>query len=172
MISIKHKIVSRLILFFAITTMVGSGVLSYFFVRQNEPIILSLKNDAQNKQSLIKDVWNSTLKKESRADIAILLSALTTKENTDIKSIKKRYLTDFSNLSDSSSIQAIIEAVELESKKNGDYIDNLYLEQVSIQNKISEIEANNKAYSEIAFLLQMCSLVLIIIRKDMPKDIA
>lgn len=44
---------------------------------------------AQNKQILIKDVWNNIVKKETRADIAILLSVLPVKDEVEVQVIKK-----------------------------------------------------------------------------------
>ena len=63
----------------------------------------------------------------------------------------------------------IVKVIKKETQHNGEYIDNLYLEQVAIQNKFNAIEASNKLYSEIAFFLQILSLVLIILRKDFPE---
>lgn len=149
--------------------MVSSAMISYFFVRQNEPRIASLRMEAQSKQALIRDVWNTIVKKESRADIATLLSTLPVKDGTDIQAIKRNYLIDFPELTETSSAVDIIKAAKKETMKSGEYIDNLYLEQVTVQNKISEIESKNKLYSDIAFFLQILSLVLIILKKDSPE---
>jgi hypothetical protein len=160
------KLLSKLVLFFALSMMVSSATISYFFVRYNEPFIASLRLEAQSKQALIRDVWNNIIKKESRADIAILLSILPVKPRTDLQVVKRNYLLDFAELSEKSTAEEIIKAVKNESKQSGEYIDNLYLEQIKVQNKIAEIEAKNKLYSDIAFFLQILSLVLIILRKD------
>lgn len=149
--------------------MVSSAMISYFFVRQNEPKIALLRNEAQSKQALIRDVWNNIVKKESRADMAILLSTLPMREGVDIQALKRNYLLDFPELTETSSVRDIIQSVKQETARNGEYIDNLYLEQAAIQNKISEIESKNKLYSDIAFFLQILSLVLIILRKDLPE---
>lgn len=158
-----------IVLFLALAMMVSSAIISYFFVRQNELLIASLRMEAQNKQALIKDVWNNIVKKESRADLAILLSVLPVKDELEIQTIKKNYLTDFSELTETSSALDIVKVIKKETQHNGEYIDNLYLEQVAIQNKFNAIEASNKLYSEIAFFLQILSLVLIILRKDFPE---
>lgn len=163
------KFLSKLILFLALSMMVSSAMISYFFVRQNEPRITSLRMEAQSKQALIKDVWNTIVKKESRADIAILLSTLSVKEGTNIQAIKRNYLVDFPELTETTSAEDIIKSVKKETTKSGEYIDNLYLEQVTLQNKIAEIEGSNKLYSDIAFFLQILSLVLIILRRDFPE---
>lgn len=166
---ITSKFFSKFVLFIALSMMVSSAMISYFFVRQNEPWIASLRMEAQNKQALIRDVWNTIVKSESRADIAILLSVLPLKDGTDIQAIKKKYLVDFPELTETSNALDIIKAAKNETTQSGEYIDNLYLEQVTIQNKISEIESKNKLYSDIAFFLQILSLVLIILRKDLPE---
>lgn len=163
------KFLSKLVLVLALSMMVSSAMISYFFVRQNEPRLASLRIEAQNKQALIRDVWNNIVTKESRADIAILLSVLPLKDGADIQAIKRNYLFDFPELTETSSALDIIKAAKKETTQSGEYIDNLYLEQVTVQNKISEIESKNKLYSDIAFFLQILSLVLIILRKDLPE---
>ncbi|HAT8111892.1 TPA: hypothetical protein JA346_07560 [Legionella pneumophila] len=163
------KYLSNLVLILALSMMVSSAVISYFFIRQNELLISSLKMQAQNKQILIKDVWNNIVKKETRADIAILLSVLPVKDEVEVQAIKKDYLRDFSELTGTSSTADIVKEVKKEIERYGEYIDNLYLDQVTIQNKATAIEGSNKLYSEIAFFLQIFSVVLIILRKDFTE---
>lgn len=164
-----RKLLSKLVLLVALAMMISSAMISYFFVRQNEPRMSALKNDAQSKQALIRDVWSNITKKENRADMAIILSAVPAKDKADIQTIKKSYLIDFPELTADSSMTEIIIAVKKDAVRNGEYIDNLYLEQAAINKQLSEIEAKNKLYSDIAFFLQILSLVLIILRKDFPE---
>ncbi|HEN5706125.1 TPA: hypothetical protein U6357_003283, partial [Legionella pneumophila] len=105
------KYLSNLVLILALSMMVSSAVISYFFIRQNELLISSLKMQAQNKQILIKDVWNNIVKKETRADIAILLSVLPVKDEVEVQAIKKDYLRDFSELTGTSSTADIVKEV-------------------------------------------------------------
>ncbi|HDR0610967.1 TPA: hypothetical protein PWL52_002884, partial [Legionella pneumophila] len=109
------------------------------------------------------------VKKETRADIAILLSVLPVKDEVEVQAIKKDYLRDFSELTGTSSTADIVKEVKKEIERYGEYIDNLYLDQVTIQNKATAIEGSNKLYSEIAFFLQIFSVVLIILRKDFTE---
>lgn len=164
--STKRGMIHTFIIWIALAMMIISALITHFVIMKNQPILDSLKVSAQSKQALIREVWGAVGKKESRADIAILISVLPTKNDKDISYIKKRYLRDFPNLTESSSVLDIAAAVDLESGISGEYIDKLYLEQASIQGEISEIESNNKRYAEIAFFLQTLSLVLIILRKE------
>lgn len=164
---ISSKFLNKLVLFIALSMMVSSAMISYFFVRQNEPQINFLRTEVQAKQALIRDVWNNIVKKESRADIAILLSVLTVRDGTNIQAIKRNYLIDFPELNEQSSTEDIIKEVKKETMRNGEYIDNLYLEQAAIQDKISRIEHSSKLFSDAAFFLQILSLILIILRRDL-----
>lgn len=153
----------------AIVMMVSSALISYFLVRRHEPIILELKNKMQDKQALIRDVWSTINRQENRADISILLSLLKAHNSEEVNEIKKLYLVGFSGLNSQSNAIEIATAVILEREQSIKRIDSLYLEELEIQEKISEMERKNKIYSDIAFFMQILSLVIIIARKDIPE---
>lgn len=163
-----NRFFSKIILICAIILMIISALVSYFLVRQNEPIITSLKTEVQNKQMLIRDIWSNTSKKESRADIAVILSVLHTMGGKDFDQIKKYYLEDFPNLTEKSTVLEVIKEASEETQKNREYINNLYLEQTDLQNKIDEMERKSKFYTDIAFFLQILSVLMIMLLKDYP----
>ncbi len=161
--------IKTIIIFASIVLMLSSALTSYFLVRSNEPIIAELKTDFQDKQTLIRDVWNNTSNNETKANIAILLSTLADTNKPNITKLIDNYLANFKQLNHNNSAFEILEAVKTENQNNIEYIDNLYLEQTSIQNKINSIERSNKLYSDIAFFLQILSLTLIILEKTTPS---
>lgn len=163
-----NRFFSKIILICAIALMIASALVSYFLVRQNEPIITSLKTEVQSKQMLIRDIWSNTSKKESRADIAVILSVLHTMGGKDFDQIKKYYLEDFPSLTEKSTVLEVIKEASEETQRNREYINNLYLEQTSLQNKIDEMERKNKFYTDIAFFLQILSVLMIMLLKDYP----
>ena len=156
------------ILFFAIAMMVSSALISYFLTRQNDLQISVLNMEMQNKQTLIRDIWNNVGKRESKADIAILILMLANKDNKDIPELKEYYLSEFTELKNDATVLDILKAVDHEKKANIEYINDLYLEEVVIQNKISNLEQSNKLYSNVAFFLQILGLLLVIVKKDIP----
>lgn len=162
------KFFSHFILFFAITMMVGSALISYFLTRQNDLQISSLNMEMENKQNLIRDVWNNIGKKESRADIAVLVLMFSDRENKDIAELREYYLSEFSVNKTNATVLDILKTVADEKKSGIEYINDLYFEETVIKNKISNIEQSNKLYSNIAFFLQIFSLLLVIVKKDMP----
>lgn len=161
--------IKTIIIFASIVLMLSSALTSYFLVRRNEPIIADLKADLQDKQTLIRDVWNNTANNETKANIAILLSTLADTSKPSITMLIDNYLANFKKLNHHNSPFEILEAVKSENQNNIEYIDNLYLEQTTIQNKINSIERSNKLYSDIAFFLQILSLTLIILEKTTPS---
>lgn len=150
---------SKWVVFFAIAMMVSSALISYFFVRQNEPLILALKNEVSDKQNFIRDTWNELNQKDRMVDTAIIISL-----SKDAGEIKKQYLAELG----SENITDILTAAKKEKATKIEAMDNLYLEQVTLQNKISDLEMLNKRYSDIAFFLQIFGLVLIILKKEIP----
>jgi hypothetical protein len=152
----------------AIVMMVSSAAISYFYVLQNEPLIDSLKVDMQNKQSYIRDIWTNSAQVENKADIAILISLMTKNETKESKQLIDHFLSAIPNLKDKSDLFEILRAIELEKKISIENINNLYIQKEKIENKIFSLEKKNKLYSDIAFFLQMLSLVIIIIKDDIP----
>ncbi len=163
--SIPKRYVS-FILYFALSMMVGSSLISYFLVRQNDAKISSFRMEVQSKEALIRDIWNNIGRKEAKADTMILLSNLSNINNADLIKLKKYYLSDYPELKESFNPADILTVIEQEKKSDIDHINNLYLEQADIQNMVYEKERSNKLYADIAFFLQILSLVLIIIRND------
>ena len=161
--------IKTIIIFASIVLMLSSALTSYFLVRSNEPIIADLKADLQDKQTMIRDVWNSNANNETKANIAILLSTLADTTKPNITMLIDNYLANFKNLNHRNTPFEILEAVKSENQNNIEYIDNLYLEQTTIQNKINSIERSNNLYADIAFFLQILSLTLIILEKTTPS---
>lgn len=157
---------SRLILFIAITMMVVSALISYFLVMRNNPTLAMLKMQAQDKQALIRDVWNNIGRKESVANTLILLTVLSNKDNSEAVKVKQHYLEEFPEVPKNAGALAMLTAVERAKTSDIDYINTIYLEQTTLQNNIAEIERHQKQYADIAFFLQILSLVLIIVRRD------
>lgn len=161
----KRRTIGLTISILAIFFILLSGFISFFIVRQNDPIISSLRMDVLSKQDLIKDIWNNVLRMESRIDTAILIEIMEKEFDHKIL-LKSRYLSEFGNLTVDSGVQDILLALEREKQIKIDHINQLYLEQANIQNKITSLENTNKKYSELAFLLQLITLVLLVIKKD------
>lgn len=159
------KLLSHFILFFAITMMIGSALISYFLTRQNDLQIASLNMQMQDKQNLTRDIWSNIGKKESRADIAVLVLLFSNKENKDIAELKKHYLSEFSVDETNANVLDILKTVADEKNASIEFINDLYFEESIIKNKISNIEQSNKLYSNIAFFLQLFSLLLVVIKK-------
>lgn len=154
------------IVIFAIIMMVSAALISYFLVKKNEPQLMSLKMDVENKQFLIKNIWDDISKKENRADTLILIETFATKDNATAAEIKNRYLEDFPNIPTNASVIEILDAVDKEKSTSVENINNLYLEQITAQRKISNIEQSNKLYANLAFFLQGLGLLLIILKRD------
>jgi hypothetical protein len=164
----KKNIFNNSLILLGITLMIGSALISRFMVINNEPIITALQNEVITKQTLIRDIWTNVGKKEVRADMAIVLTLLSDKLNSDITEVKKNYLSDFPNLTENSTMLEIISSVSKTKEKDGEYIDNLYLEQIILQRKVTDLEQKNKSYADIALFLQILGLGIIIIKKDIP----
>ena len=159
----------QLILFTAITLMISSALISYFLVKESNAEILILKNEVQAKQSLIRDVWNNTIRKNNKVDVALLASLLGDKNNNDLAKIRDYYLSSLSDLAKNADITEILKAAEQQQNTAIEFINDLYIEQTGIQNKVSKLERESKLYSDIAFFLQILSLILIVLNRDIPS---
>ena len=162
---LKTKL-NNFVLFFAIAMIVCSAIISYFFVRQNEPIIASLKIEIQNKQSYIRDIWNNIGQTENKANIIILMSTLTKNKTEETTKLLDYYLSSFTGLKSTANPFEILDEVAKEKQTNIKNINNLYLEEESIQSNITNLERENKLYSDIAFFLQILGLVIIMAKRE------
>ncbi len=158
---------STLILFFAIIMMGSSAVITYYLTKQNDTLITSLTMEMEDKQTLIKDVWNNVSVNQNKANYAIMLMLFTKQSNTDISAIKDYYLSQFTGLGKDPSIQEILQAIEQASQSNSEYINNLYFEETALKRQVADVKQKNRLYTMIAVFLQILGFVFIIIRKDM-----
>jgi cell division protein FtsL len=165
LIVMRH--LSIFVLCSAIIMMGSSAIITYYITKQNDTLITSLTMEIENKQTLIKDVWNNVSVNQNKANFAILISLFAKQNNTDLSEIKDYYLSQFMGLGKDPSIKEILQAIEQNSQTNSDYINNLYFEQTALQMKIATIKQSNRLYTLIAVFLQVLGLVFIIIRKDM-----
>ncbi len=157
----------KIILTIAIIMMASSALLNYFYVLSNDPKVSALKMSVQDKQSLVRDVWNNVVRRENKIDIIFLLKLLQNKNYNETAEVIYHYLNDYPEIPKNATIIEILSALDNSKKSDLNTIDNLYFEQVTMQNKISELETEQKKYANIAFFMQIFSLLLIVVRRDM-----
>lgn len=145
----------------------SSGVMNYYWVIPLDKQIAKDRQEISAKQALIKDVWENITYKESKADVAILILALAKEDKDNAQKISAYYLS-LLNLPQDLALIEVVKALENEKKNKVDYINRLYDEQVKLSSQILSLETAKKHYADIAFFLQILSLILIIIKKDMP----
>lgn len=151
----KGKSRSNFLVLIAIFMMVSSAAISYFLVRANEPRIDELRLEIQSKQISGRDLWNNINKRESKLDIAIIISLL------DKKNLHK-YVPEF----ESKNIDLSLKDFGIFRQSNIDRINKLYMEEKALEAKILELKRESKIYSDIAFFLQIFGLIIIILKKD------
>ncbi len=162
----SKKIYGYCMIVFAVFMMMSSALISYFYVKKNEQHLFSLKMEEENKQFFIRDIWNNISNQENRANTMVLISILSVKENKNAVEIKNLYMKEFPTLNNDSSLLDILDAVENEKKSDIEKINSLYLEQISIERQIENIERTNNLYANIAIFLQVLGLVLIMLKKE------
>lgn len=158
--------VNNLILFSALIVVVSSSLISYFFVRNNELQIASLSAELQMSEPIIRDIWANVVEKENKVNVVVLLSTLSENQNNNkIKPLIDYYLSAMSLSKNSRDNLAILKVLEQEKKEAIESINTVYLERAKIKNEISHIEKENKLYANIAFILQLLSLIFLIVEK-------
>lgn len=141
-------------------------MISYTYVMDTQPHITALKAEVENKKVLIRDVWGSLARVEGQADMGVLLSLADVEDKDSLKALKEHYLKRLPGLDHTSNAQAIIAALEKQSQEKVDYINQLYLQQTQLQENVSNMERKAKFYADLAFFMQILSLILILLRKD------
>lgn len=164
------KSLTRFILYFAIFMMILSAWLNYFYVLRLNPEIAGYKMSVEDKRNLIRDIWNNVIRRESKIDVVILLKLLQSQNNEETNKVINHYLNEYSEIPKNVALSEMLLALDQSKKTDLDYVDSIYLEQVAIQNKVNELEEKQKTYVNLAFFMQILSLLLIILRRDIFED--
>lgn len=153
------------IVIFSILLMICSAVVSYSLVRKNDDEIANLQSEIKNKQETINNLWQSSLNHEAKIDNAILISLLSKNHKKDYSKIIKHYTE-----SEDDSIDGLVKSLDQvrEDKENIiKLINNLYDEKIIAENEITKKSQKNKSYTIIAIFLQLLSVVLITLTRDL-----
>jgi hypothetical protein len=170
MIKIQKSTLHIIITTVAIGMIVTSGILQYFIIIPSDHKISEYRQAIVDNQTLIRDLWNSFSINENKVNAALTISALTTKDNSEAQKVRDYYLLAFSSLSRNAQIQDIIKAMDKERNDTIDYINRIYAKQSDIQEEIAVLDMSKKRLADVAFFLQMISLMLVIIKKDIPNE--
>ncbi len=154
----------------AIGMIVTSGILQYFIIIPSDHKISEYRQAIADNQTLIKDLWGSFSINENKVNAALTISALTTKENSEAQKVRDYYLLAFPSLNKNAPISEIIQAMDKERNDTIEYINRLYAKQTDIQTEIATLDMSKKRLADVAFFLQMLSLMLVIIKKDIPNE--
>jgi hypothetical protein len=98
--------------------------------------------------------------------MAVLLSFLTEANDQKASALKNYYLRYFPDIKKHASPIKITSGVEKDLEETSEYINKIYLEQTQLQQDLSQMERQAKFYADLAFFMQILSLILILLRKD------
>jgi ribosomal protein L14E/L6E/L27E len=158
------------ILLLTLCSMVASTFISFFLVNANNHKINILESQIRDRKLMIQDLSNKIEQKRSQVTTLVLLDFIADKNKEKTKKVKEKYLHILPNLNDKSSAVDILEEFENHRKDEYGEIDNVYIEQISMERERQNLDQTNKTFSSIATLLQIIGLALIIVRKDLSID--
>lgn len=155
----------RLLVAIALIAMVAAGLVSFFLVKEQEAEIRALTQSNMLIENKMQSHWQTINGDETRAHTSVLVWLLTRSDKEQHAELKT-----FFNIEETQSSQSLAQLLSEQVKSKQiklDSINDLYIEKLAIQEQIIDLTQRNERYVLIAFCLQMISLVLIIITRDM-----
>lgn len=152
------------VLIITLFTMIGSSLISFFLVNENSDKINIISSQINEKKATIRELSHNVNQKRSQIDALVLLNLMTDKDDKKINKVKEKYLQIIPNISLESSTVEILEEFDKYRYKNFDHINDIYIEQIDLEQEEYELEQKNKIYISLATFLQVISLALIVIR--------
>ncbi len=145
--------------------MICSALISYILVSKNDDEIANLQADINKKTEAIDNIWQSSLDLEERINNAILISLLSKNNDQDYSKIIKYYTKLENNSID--NLTKLLKNTQQDKENIIKIINDIYSEKVVAENEITKRTAENKFYTAITIFLQLLSVVLITITRDL-----
>src|SRR5271170_3358603 len=168
-VAIKHLFHRKPLVMLAIALMTGSALITYFSVNEHGRQVMALRLQAQQMETKIHDTWYDAGQINRDVDAAVMVSLLAKNDGPEAQELKQHYLARLGNvMKGEKSLLTILKSAEAERQRKVDAIDDIYIEKVSLEEKINEIEERNRLFANIAFFLQIAGLALVIVTRDLP----
>ena len=158
------------VLLITLSCMIASTLISFFLVNKNIYKVDVLESQIRDQKTMVRETSENVNQKRVQVDAAILLDAVIDHNDPEDMLLKKKYLYILPNLNEDSSGVEIIEEFDKYRNSEFDKINDVYIEQIYLENDKASLERKNKICSSIATLLQVLGLAFIIIRKDLSID--
>lgn len=159
----KHR--NLIIIWIALLLLVGSTAISNLQSKQNEAQVTILKTDIIKKEHMIREINTDISRKEYNANTVILTILLSGNQPDVVQSIKAHYLRTYPKLPADATTFDIARAIADDKESDLKKINDIYFLKDYQQEQIEEIKRANTRYVNLAFFLQIFSLVLIILFK-------
>lgn len=134
----------------AVSMMIISGLLSFFFIEHNQTKIVSLTSTQKEKQDLIRDIWFDLNEIKRQAETDVILNTLMKQTNGKTPD----------------EIREIARGIQ---DKKLDQINTVYVETRQLSEQSQTLEAQNRLLSNIMFFFQLLGLILVIITRELPE---
>jgi hypothetical protein len=158
----------RLLTIMAIAMMLCSSLISFFVVQQDDRHISDLKREAEKAEQDIRATWDTMLARERRADMAVIVSLLADNASPAAGELKAYYRARAGIEKQGAPLMDVLKASDGERDRSVDAINTVYEKHLDMQGEITRLEERNKLIANLAFFLQLVSLVLVILTREMP----
>ncbi len=158
----------RMLTVAAIVMMISSAMISFFLVQENDHHINDLKRNEEKTEQAIRTLWNNTDYAMRSADSAVIVSLLANDDSPESQAVKHYYFARAGAAPSGMALTDLLKAADEKQKRAVNAINDQYIAQLDMENEIMAREARNKRYADFAFLLQLISLVLVILKHEMP----
>ncbi len=158
----------RLLTVAAIVLMISSALLSFFLVQENDRHLADLRRSEEKMDQAIRTLWERMSEADRTADTAVIVSLLAKDSTPETAELKRYYLERAGMTQPTASLMEVVKAADTARSRSVDGINDIYLSRIDVENEIMAREAANKRTADFAFLLQLMSLVLIILTREMP----
>lgn len=149
----------------AIFLMIASALISSLLVHENERRIAAMKSEQAGLDETIRRLWDDAERMDRDVDAAVLVSLALQSEGTHTP-LKQYYLRRLHAPTNASAV-TLLQLADAERQKTIDTINDTYIRRTNMETTISQREQDNILYINVAHLLQLLSVILVILSRDM-----
>lgn len=160
----------RSLVIMAIVLMVVSGLMSHFIVLANDRHIVQLRHSKQQAEETIRNLWENASQAERNADAAVMVALLARTEGGEAMLLRQYYMSRAGEGMEQTA-QPLLDMLRRNDATHQQVVDRIndtYISVANTEGDIDTLEQHNETIAHFAFFLQLLSLMLILLTREIP----
>ena len=155
---------------------IASAATSYFLIKKNDITIASLKSEAMEADSTIREAWEDANRMEQQVNTAIMMDLLAqqpgqSQDTVRLSSLYQSRLLPQPLKAGQSLREALLAAADASRAKAVETVNDYYLRRQEAEEYAMVLQQQNQRYGQIAFFLQILGLALVTIARHLVIEV-